>query len=93
MSSIIQIKRGKTAEWPPTYVLQQGEYGVDMGSKNDPVATDFKIKIGDGVTQWSSLPEISGGGGTSTIDNIDGGHATSNYGPGSPLAGIDAGGA
>lgn len=54
MANLIQIRRGTSAVWSSVNpILSQGEIGF---------ATDLnKIKIGDGTSNWSSLPYISVG--------------------------------
>ena len=48
MPTRIQLRRGTTAQWTTANpVLSAGEYGVDE--------TLGKVKLGDGVTAWSSL--------------------------------------
>ena len=52
MAVNIQLRRGTTAEWTlsnPT--LTEGEVGVETDTK--------KLKVGDGLTTWSSLPYIN----------------------------------
>lgn len=52
----IQIRRGTAAEWTSANpVLAAGELGFEIDTK--------KLKGGDGVTSWSSLPYLTGGGG------------------------------
>ena len=92
MSSIIQVKRALKSEWDTNhsdYVLQQGEFGVDLGSAGTD-AKEYVVKMGDGTTEWKDLPEISGSGGD-VIGGIDGGFASSNFPGITPI--IDAGGA
>ena len=42
--------------------LSKGEIGVAISGN------DVKLKVGDGVTPWKTLPFISGGGGGSTVN-------------------------
>ena len=50
---MIQIRRGKTANWrKPSKPLAAGQPGYDKDK--------HKIKIGDGLTPWSLLPYASG---------------------------------
>lgn len=50
MADIIQIRRDTAANWTSTNpVLADGEFGIEKGSPN-------KLKIGDGITAWSTLP-------------------------------------
>lgn len=56
MADKIQLRRDSSANWTSVNpILSQGEPGYE----NDT----GKIKYGDGVTAWSSLPYASGGGG------------------------------
>jgi hypothetical protein len=49
---------GSTAEWAANnMVLAYGEIGVERVS-----AAEYKVKVGDGTTQWSALPYITSGG-------------------------------
>ena len=61
--NIIKLRRGTAAEWassqpqPGGEVLKLGEPGFEKDT--------YKLKIGDGVTAWNSLPYIADGiGGT-----------------------------
>ncbi len=48
-NTILQLRRGTAALWASTNpILAQGEEGLETDTK--------QIKIGDGVTAWSSLP-------------------------------------
>lgn len=57
MAYRIQMRRDTTLNWTDIDpILAQGEFGYDL---------DLKIiKIGDGVTTWTNLSEISGGSGS-----------------------------
>lgn len=56
----IRQKRATSEVWATLNpILEEGEFGYDM--------TEKKIKIGDGVTSWSSLP-WTGGGGAGSIE-------------------------
>lgn len=82
--SVVQHKTGTSAQWTsvnPT--LAKGEIGVEIDTG--------RIKIGDGVTAWNSLPYVFAGtyspialagntGGTSKNIAIGGTLSTSNYG-------------
>lgn len=54
MIAQIQMRRGTTAEWAAAnpVVLAAGEMGLDTTIK--------KTKIGDGTTEWASLPWLNG---------------------------------
>ena len=54
MIAQIQMRRGTTAEWAAasSVVLAAGEMGLDT--------TIQKSKIGDGTTEWASLPWLNG---------------------------------
>lgn len=66
MSTQIQIRRGTAAAWiAAATVLAAGEGGLETDSA--------KIKYGDGVTAWASLPYTGGGsGGGGTWGSITG---------------------
>lgn len=50
MSVRIQIRRGTSSEWESANpILASGELGYD--------STNDRLKVGDGVTNWSSLPD------------------------------------
>lgn len=50
---MIQIRRGKTASWrKPSKPLAAGQPGYDKDK--------HKIKIGDGISHWATLPYASG---------------------------------
>jgi hypothetical protein len=52
MAVNIQLRRGTTAEWVASNpILAEGEVGVETDTK--------KLKVGDGLTVWSSLPYIN----------------------------------
>ena len=54
--TIIRVRRGTAAQWTASNrVLALGELGLETDT--------HKLKGGDGVTAWSSLPYISSGGG------------------------------
>ena len=53
MTVVLQIRRGTSTQWLANPVLAAGEMGYD--------STLNKMKIGDGVTAWSSLPWLLGG--------------------------------
>lgn len=56
MSYLIQIRRDTEANWASINpILAQGEFGYVLDSQ------EFKIKKGDGVTAWNSLPFIEFG--------------------------------
>lgn len=60
----IQVRRGSAAEWTAANpILLAGEVGYER----DTAA----LKIGDGVTRWSSLPYLTGfSGGSSTLATL-----------------------
>ena len=52
MAVNIQLRRGTTAEWVASNpILAEGEVGVETDTK--------KLKVGDGLTVWASLPYIN----------------------------------
>lgn len=66
----IQLRRDTTANWAlnSTVVLYAGEIGVELIS-----AGVMKVKVGDGLTAWASLPYVgSNVGGGALSDNGDG---------------------
>jgi len=64
--SLIQLRRGTAAQWSSANpILANGEIAFDT--------TNNEIKIGDGVTAWSSLAALSGGGGGTTTTAAPGG--------------------
>lgn len=57
MNLIFQLRRGSAAEWAlSNRVLLAGEPGIETDTK--------KLKLGDGVTAWNSLPYV----GASAVD-------------------------
>lgn len=52
----IQLKRSLTTNISSTYVLQQGQIGIEMPASKNTQTNPFKFKIGDGSTQWKDLP-------------------------------------
>jgi hypothetical protein len=68
MSNLIQLKRGTAANWTAVNpILAQGEIGVET----DGLGTeDVKEKIGDGITDWNSLPYKSSGGSGFTYSKV-----------------------
>ena len=64
MAGTIQLKRGTAARWAEVNpILDIGEPGFVYGSN--------KLKIGDGVTPWNSLPYIEGATGIETYPTYD----------------------
>ena len=64
LSATVKIRRDLLANWTASNpVPNQGEFCLEID-------TDV-IKIGDGITDYINLPEISGGGG-SVVDNTVG---------------------
>jgi len=56
MSYLLQMRRDSEANWASINpILAQGEFGYVLDSQ------EFKIKKGDGVTAWNSLPFIEFG--------------------------------
>lgn len=68
---LVQFRRGTAAEWAAANpILEAGEIGyerdvpsgpeasTDTFSYSDPAFGSGAIKIGDGVTRWSSLPYL-----------------------------------
>lgn len=89
MAIKIQIRRDTTANWTAKNpVLAQGELGLDLTTK--------QFKIGDGVTNWSTLTFFSSGGGSSggsITGAVDGGASTDsdNYtAPTTITGGVDS---
>lgn len=66
INSSFKLKRGTAAQWTQLNpILQLGEPGFEKDT--------FKLKIGDGVRNWSALPYIGslgGGGGTSNYEDL-----------------------
>lgn len=64
MSTRIQVRRDTSANWATADpVLAEGEFGLDV--------TTATLKVGDGVTAWSSLSALGGGGGgATTLDGL-----------------------
>lgn len=57
----LQMYTQTTAQWnASTYILKKGQAGIE-----DTGTTTYKMKVGDGVSTWSQLGYISGGGGGS----------------------------
>jgi hypothetical protein len=68
----LQVRWNTAAGWSAlNLLLLVGEqaYETDTG----------KLKIGDGVSYWNTLPYLAGGGGEITYFELDGGNATSVY--------------
>lgn len=64
MADNIQFKRGTAARWAEVNpILAVGEPGFVYGNN--------KLKIGDGVTPWNSLPYIEGATGIETYSTYD----------------------
>ncbi|PKP11947.1 MAG: hypothetical protein CVU09_00165 [Bacteroidetes bacterium HGW-Bacteroidetes-4] len=65
MAAKIQIKRGTAAAWTALNpVLADGQQGLETDTN--------KLKIGDGVTAWNSLPYFGGESGPSVASLIHG---------------------
>ena len=82
----IQFRRGTHAQWTAADpVLADGEMAIQTDAGGGPPA--MTLKIGEGVPAWSSLAEgglvgptgPTGPHGTS-VNNLDGGEAATNYG-------------
>lgn len=52
----IQLKRSLSSQLDPSYVLAQGQIGIEMPGATNTESAPFKAKIGDGNSIWSSLP-------------------------------------
>lgn len=52
----IQLKRSKTADLEDSYVLQQGQIGIEMPEDRNTATNSFKLKIGDGLSTWAEIP-------------------------------------
>ena len=68
MANILQLKRSTATIWTSVNpILGQGEPGWEIDAK--------KLKIGDGVTVWSSLPyyPIAGGVASNVYNEVPGG--------------------
>ena len=64
MAIEIQLKRGVAANWTSLNpILAQGEIGYETNTN--------KFKIGDGVTDWSSLAYFTSGGVAALVDLTD----------------------
>ena len=82
----IQFRRGTYAEWvaaDPT--MAAGEFALQTDAGGGQLAGQFKI--GDGATAWSSLayggvtgPSGPTGSHGTSVNNLDGGQANTNYG-------------
>ena len=60
MATPVQQRRGYAAQWTSVNpVLRQGELGYELDTG--------KIKFGDGITAWNSLPYFTGGAGTGDL--------------------------
>ena len=70
MASRIQIRRDTDANWTASNpILAQGEIGYDI----DSLGTNNSLyKIGDGVSDWVTLPYQSTGGGGGSVDSVTG---------------------
>jgi hypothetical protein len=63
MAKQIQIRRDTSDNWTNTNpILAQGELGYEIDTN--------LLKIGDGLTAWTSLPYFASGGEASTASNI-----------------------
>lgn len=68
----IQLRRGAAANWTSVNpILAQGEVGYETDTN--------KFKIGDGVSNWTSLGYFSSGEVGSGSGDVDGGSAASEY--------------
>ena len=70
MASRIQIRRDTDANWTASNpILAQGEIGYDI----DSLGTNNSLyKIGDGISDWNTLPYQSTGGGGGSVDSVTG---------------------
>lgn len=55
----IKLKRSLSANIDSNYILEQGQLGIEMPDSTNTSITPFKLKIGDGVSSWGSLPYFS----------------------------------
>jgi hypothetical protein len=74
MTQPILQRRGTASEWASTnYLLLEGEIGIELADDPD---SPVRVKIGDGVTRWNSLPYFGGsvvsdgGGNVILINNL-----------------------
>lgn len=73
MASNIQLRRGTAAEWTATNpILADGEIGLETDT--------LSFKLGDGVTNWSTLSYGGVAGPANTDVTIDGMHPFFLYG-------------
>lgn len=99
MADIIQLRRDTESNWASANpILAQGEIGLEIDNN--------RFKMGDGTTNWNSLPYFASGGGISTlksqiitsstrIDNLSIDDDTDIIvieGTGNELTGVDANG-
>ena len=88
----IQFRRGTHAQWTAADpVLADGEMAIQTDAGGGQPA--MTLKIGDGVTAWSSLaygglvgPTGPTGPHGTSVNNLDGGEAATNYGGIGPTA-------
>lgn len=63
MADIIKFKRGKSTTWKTkNLLLLDGEPGFEVDT--------FRLKIGDGKTQWNDLPYVGKNGDVVLPDNV-----------------------
>lgn len=63
MSVQIQMRRGTAAQWTAANtLLAEGEIGLELDTQ--------KIKMGDGVTTWTTLPYFTGSSGSGTVTSV-----------------------
>ena len=82
----IQFRRGTYAQWVAADpVLADGEMAIQTDAGGGEQA--MTLKIGDGATAWSSLaygglvgPTGPTGPHGTSVNNLDGGEAATNYG-------------
>lgn len=56
----MNFMRGSKEKWEKLNpILEDGQPGLERPNE-DSESTEFKLKIGDGVTPWNSLPYIGG---------------------------------
>ena len=68
ITTTFQFKRGTAQRWIEVNpILKQGEPGFEYDTG--------RLKIGDGVTSWTSLPYVSDAGGTDKDEIV----SVSNY--------------
>jgi hypothetical protein len=75
-----ELRRNTQSGWNPNFILLAGEPGTETDTG--------QMKVGDGVTPWSLLPYVGGGGSGSGSTG-----PTGPTGPVAPAIGFDGGNA